>query len=131
MLKFNFDSNTTFALKLIAKNAQKFNKRVFFVGGMVRDRILDLPISDIDLLILGNAIEFARVLPEVFEIHSIHEDFCTVKVACNNVLFDIASSRFEKYPFSGCLPVLGGVGVDLDIDVKRRDFPISTHNKEN
>ena len=102
------------------------NKRVFFVGGIVRDNILKIPTFGIDLLLIGNAIEFSKSLPPTIKIKSIHEDFCTVKLEYEGIEIDIASSRSEKYLYSGCLPVLDKVGVELEEDVKRRDFTINS-----
>lgn len=125
-MDFNFSKNTNNFLKIILKNALKQNLRVFFVGGIVRDKILNIPTLDIDLLILGNAIEFSKSLPSKIKIKSIHKDFCTVKLSYCDIEIDIASSRDEIYPYSGCLPEIKNVGVDLKKDVLRRDFTINS-----
>ena len=125
-MNFNFDEKINNFLKIIAKNAQAQNKRVFFVGGIVRDNILNVDTFDIDILFEGNAIEFAKSLNDDIEIKSIHQDFCTVKVIYQNLEIDIASSRTEKYPYSGCLPVLDEVGVTIEKDVLRRDFSVNS-----
>lgn len=125
-MNFEFNQNINNFLKIILKNAQSQNLRVFFVGGIVRDKILNMPTFDIDLLILGNAIDFALNLPCEIKIKSTHEDFCTVKLEYNNIEIDIASSRSENYPHSGCLPVLNKIGVDITEDVSRRDFSINS-----
>jgi len=125
-LNFIFNEEIENFLKIITKGAQENNLRVFFVGGIVRDKILNIPTFDIDLLVLGNAIEFAKKLSDKIEIKSIHEDFCTVKIKYNNIEIDIASSRTEKYPNSGCLPILDKIGVELKKDVLRRDFSLNS-----
>ncbi|MBQ8635927.1 CCA tRNA nucleotidyltransferase [bacterium] len=123
---FEFSENVNDFLKIILKNAQMQDKRVFFVGGIVRDNILNNPILDIDLLLLGNAIEFVASLPESITVKSIHEDFCTAKLSYNGLEIDIASSRKECYPNSGCLPVVSKIGVSLEEDVLRRDFTVNS-----
>ena len=125
-MKFNFNKKINCFLKIILKNAQSQNLRVFFVGGIVRDKILNIPTIDIDLLLLGNAIEFANSISDNIKIKSIHEDFCTVKLEYDGIEIDIASSRVETYPNSGCLPVVDEVGVKLEKDVLRRDFSINS-----
>lgn len=125
-MNFTFNNNINDFLKIILKNALDQNLRVFFVGGIVRDKILEIPTFDIDLLLLGNAIDFAKTLPEEVKIKSIHQDFCTVKLEFNGIEIDIASSRDEKYPYSGCLPVVQNIGVELQKDVLRRDFTINS-----
>lgn len=125
-MNFDFSEKINNFLKIILKNAQEQNLRVFFVGGIVRDKILNIETKDIDLLLLGNAIEFSKKLPEIIKIKSIHKDFATVKLQYDNIEIDIASSRSEKYPYSGCLPVVEKVGVPLEKDVKRRDFTVNS-----
>ena len=125
-MKFEFNAKINNFLKIILKNAQSQNLRVFFVGGIVRDKILNIPTMDIDLLLLGNAIEFSSTLPPEIKIKSIHKDFCTVKLQYYGVEIDIASSRTEIYPYSGCLPQLNEIGVSLEKDVSRRDFSINS-----
>lgn len=125
-MKLNFENNVYDFLKIIAKYAQNQKIRVFFVGGMVRDYLLKIPCYDLDLLIEGNAIEFVNLLPEEIKIISIHKDFCTVKVQYKNLEIDIASSRSEFYPYSGCLPDLDKVGVKIEQDVLRRDFTVNS-----
>lgn len=125
-MNFNFDIKINNFLKIILKNAQKFNFRVFFVGGIVRDNLLNINTKDIDILILGNAIEFCKYLPKEIKIKSIHKDFSTVKVEYEKTEIDIASTRSEKYPYSGCLPVVKKIGVNLDSDVSRRDFSVNS-----
>lgn len=126
-MNFNLDKNTEEFLKIILKNAQEKNLRVFFVGGIVRDALLNINTSDIDLLILGNAIEFAKSIEnDEIKIKSIHQDFCTAKLEYKKIQIDIASSRSEIYPNSGCLPNVQNIGVDLEKDVLRRDFSINS-----
>ncbi len=124
-MQFNFDIKTEKFLKLILKNALNQKIRVFFVGGAVRDNLLGAPIKDVDLIVLGNAIDFCSKISEL-NIKSIHKDFYTVKVSFENKIYDIASTRTEKYPYSGCLPVVDEVGVELERDVKRRDFTVNS-----
>jgi len=125
-VKFEFNQKIDSFLKIILKNAQSKNLRVFFVGGIVRDKILNIPTFDIDLLLLGSAIEFSKTLPDEIKIKSIHEDFCTVKLEFYGIEIDIASSRSENYPYSGCLPIVDEIGVNLEKDVLRRDFSINS-----
>ena len=124
-MQFNFDDKTENFLKLILKNALKHNIRVFFVGGVVRDNLLGIENNDIDILIEGNAVEFCSNIPEL-TIKSVHKEFYTVKVLYDGLIFDIASTRVEFYPYSGCLPVVKKVGVPIQEDVKRRDFTINS-----
>ncbi len=46
----------------IARTARELNMSVYFVGGLVRDLLLGFPISDVDLVVEGDAIALARQL---------------------------------------------------------------------
>ena len=125
-MQFKFDEKIESFLKLIAKTAKIENLIVFFVGGAVRDNILGISSKDVDILVEGNAIDFANKLPGLIKIKSIHSEFGTCKVEYNNTIFDIASTRVEKYPYSGCLPQVVEIGVDITKDVLRRDFTVNS-----
>ncbi|MCD8025025.1 MAG: hypothetical protein LUE64_05775 [Candidatus Gastranaerophilales bacterium] len=111
-------------VKIIREKAEKYNKRVFIVGGVARDLILGAKIKDIDFLIEGNAIDFAQKSELI--IKSVHENFNTVKVEIENKEIDIASTRSEKYPIPGGLPLVNEIGISIEDDLKRRDFTINS-----
>ena len=124
-MKFNFSKETEEFLKIITKTAQANNVRVFFVGGIVRDNLLNIVNNDIDIIVEGNAIELSKKFPSEIIIKSVHGDFGTVKIEYKGINIDIASTRTEKYPYSGCLPEIIELGVDIERDVKRRDFTVN------
>ena len=98
--------------------------KLYYIGGVVRDKILGKPSFDIDLTYEGNAIEFAKNLDGI-EIVKINEPFGTVRVVCEGKEIDIASTRAEIYEKPGHLPVVTKIGCDLKEDVLRRDFTIN------
>ena len=99
------------------------DKNLYYVGGVVRDEILNLPSFDIDLCYEGNAVEFAQ--KSDFNIIKTNPDFGTVRIKLNNQEIDIASTREEDYPQKGHLPVVKNIGCSLKDDLKRRDFTIN------
>ncbi len=109
--------------------AEKHNVLIFLIGGIVRDLIMQNPIKDIDITVIGNAIEFAKYLENEadFKIISTQENLKTAKVQyINGVEIDFASTREEYYPIAGNLPEIKNFGCNLQDDVKRRDFTINT-----
>lgn len=100
------------------------DKNLFYIGGVVRDKILGKESFDIDITYVGNAIEFARTIPNA-KILQINEPFGTVRIKLNNEEIDIASTRNETYPQKGHLPVVENIGCSLKDDVLRRDFTIN------
>lgn len=100
------------------------DKNLYYIGGIVRDKILGKDNFDIDITFEGNAIEFAKTIPYA-EILQINEPFGTVKIKLNGEEIDIASTRGESYPQKGHLPVVKNIGCSLKEDVLRRDFTIN------
>ena len=103
--------------------------RIFLVGGVVRDLLLERNILDIDITVQGDAIEFCKLLQEKTDCRIIQtqNDLKTAKVKfANNIEIDFASTRKEEYPRKGHLPVVIQTGCMLSHDVKRRDFTINS-----
>lgn len=140
----------TFYAKIAIMNIININdtsNKLFYIGGVVRDELLDNQSIDIDITYVGNAIEYCSKFGEVIQINP---DFGTVRVKIpysphrentdfvpptgsehnvseelNNVIVDFASTRSESYPKKGHLPVVDKIGCSLKEDVLRRDFTIN------
>ncbi len=104
------------------------DQNLYYIGGVVRDEILGLPSFDIDLTYNGDAIKFAKNLPNA-EILQINEPFGTVRIKLDGKEIDIASTRSESYPQKGHLPIVDKIGCSLKEDVLRRDFTINAMAK--
>ncbi|MEI8011329.1 MAG: hypothetical protein WCI27_02455 [Candidatus Omnitrophota bacterium] len=109
----------------IGSEADVAEKRIFLVGGAVRDLLLMSPVADIDIVIEGDAIAFANRLAKKQQV-SIrpHEKFGTVALTFKDGLsLDMATARSESYARPGALPdIVPGVIKD---DLFRRDFTIN------
>ncbi len=96
--------------------------KLYYIGGVVRDKLLGVKSFDVDITFEGNAIEhcsqFGNVIQE-------NPDFGTVRVLVNNKEVDFASTRSEIYPQKGHLPVVSKIGCSLKEDVMRRDFTVN------
>lgn len=66
------------------------DKNLYFIGGIVRDKILGKESFDVDVTYVGNAIEFAKTIPNA-EILQVNEPFGTVRIKLNEQEIDIAS----------------------------------------
>ena len=116
------------ALELCSKVAFEREYRIFLIGGVVRDLILNKKIVDVDITVEGNAIDFCHVLAEknYCKIIQVQPELKTVKaIFANNIEIDFASTRQECYPKPGHLPVVTQIGCKLEDDVLRRDFTIN------
>lgn len=99
------------------------NDKLYYIGGIVRDEILNIPCFDVDVTFVGNAIEYSKTLD--YEILQVNDEFGTVKIRVDDKVIDLASTRDEDYPQKGHLPVVKDIGCSLERDVKRRDFTIN------
>lgn len=92
----------------------------YLVGGVVRDLLLGLPRSDIDVVVEGDPGALAERLGGAARVH---ERFGTVTVRRGRLQLDIARARTETYSRPGALPT---VRPDtLAHDLSRRDFTIN------
>ncbi|RUA06484.1 MAG: tRNA nucleotidyltransferase, partial [Fusobacteria bacterium] len=113
-------------LHIIETLSKKRKEKVFLVGGIVRDFLLGINNKDIDIVVEGNGIEFAKDLKKLIKADNIriHEKFKTAVLTINNEFkLDIASSRIEYYECPGCLPIV--YSSDIKADMYRRDFTIN------
>ncbi len=119
-------SNIIDYLVTAGKIAKELNYSIYIVGGIVRDIILGYKNLDIDMVVEGNGIAFAKEFANQFQARiAIHERFKTATVIFDNDLkIDIATAREEYYDLPGSLPNVEQSSIKLDL--YRRDFTINT-----
>ena len=99
---------------------------VHLVGGAVRDLLLGREPNEVDLVVVGEAIDLAREYAELQPGSKIdvHQQFGTATVRTANTVVDFATARVEQYEFPGALPVVRPA--TLAEDLCRRDFTINS-----
>ncbi|MEJ2041521.1 MAG: polya polymerase, partial [Desulfosarcinaceae bacterium] len=98
----------------------------YVVGGFVRDLFLFRANEDIDLVIEGDGIVFAKALAAKSgaRVHS-HTKFGTaVIIFKDDFKIDVASARLEYYKYPAALPDVEMSSIKLDLF--RRDFTVNT-----
>ena len=113
-------------LKSIGEKAEEIGYGAYVVGGFVRDLFLYRNNEDIDIVIEGDGIEFAKKYAKIVgaRIHS-HAKFGTaVIIFPDGFKIDVASARMEYYKFPAALPTIEMSSIKLDL--YRRDFTINT-----
>jgi tRNA nucleotidyltransferase (CCA-adding enzyme) len=121
--------------------AGELNMPLYFVGGLVRDLLLDKPLTDIDLVVEGDAIKLVRRLQASFggDVRS-HARFGTAKWLVAPEVWqsvapaaphsevpdaiDFVTARSEFYTRPSALPEVERSSIKLDLH--RRDFTINT-----
>ncbi len=116
--------------------AAEMNARVYVVGGFVRDLLLRVPNFDIDLVVEGDGIAFARAFAERFGARvKEHKKFQTAVVIFPDDFrvdsdmeppfkVDVATARWEYYEYPAAMPTVALSSIKLDLF--RRDFTINT-----
>lgn len=112
-------------LQAIGEVALGCGATAYVVGGFVRDLLLGLENLDIDIVIEGDGIDFAKKLAAHFQgkIRT-HEKFNTaVVVLPDGLKIDIATARLEYYEHPAASPKVESSSIKLDL--YRRDFTIN------
>lgn len=113
-------------LKNAGKNAEDLGITVYAVGGFVRDLLLRKPNYDIDLVVEGDGIKFAKYFASTYGARTTyHRKFATAVITLSeNIKVDVASARLEYYERPAALPQVEMSSIKLDL--YRRDFTINT-----
>ncbi len=112
-------------LQEIGRFGAELSQPVYVVGGFVRDLLIGHETLDIDIVVEGDAVDFAHQLAEVWASKvQLHHQFKTATITRRDGLkLDFVSARNETYPSPGALPSVeyGTITEDL----RRRDFSIN------
>lgn len=113
-------------LKRIGALSSRSGYNAFAVGGLVRDLILGSKNLDLDIVIEGDAINFARTLARDLKgALIVHKRFGTAAVVTGTRLkIDLATARKEVYERPAALPTVVEFS-SLKDDLVRRDFTIN------
>ena len=105
--------------------ASKENLPAYVVGGYVRDTLLGRSSSDIDIMVEGDGITFAKKLAAELkvEITVDYDKFGTALIPHPDVGIEVASARKEEYKVDSRKPRVTYTTVEEDMS--RRDFTIN------
>lgn len=112
-------------LKRIGAIADEQKLDIYLIGGIVRDFFLNRPNEDIDIVVEGDGVAFAKTLQRKLGGDvTVHDAFQTATWTTENDLnIDIVTCRTEYYEAPGELPTV--VPSNIREDLKRRDFTIN------
>ncbi len=110
--------------KKLGALADQMNTEVFVIGGFVRDIFLNRPSKDIDILIIGNGIEFAEAASVALKSQvSVFKNFGTAMLRYKDLEIEFVGARKESYRADSRKPLVEDG--TLEDDQKRRDFTIN------
>jgi tRNA nucleotidyltransferase (CCA-adding enzyme) len=106
--------------------AEEAKVRIYLVGGCVRDLLLRTENLDIDIVVVGDGIDFAQRFARTCRCRvREHDKFATAVIVFEDGFkVDIASARLEYYDRPAALPRVEHAS--LRHDLYRRDFSINT-----
>jgi tRNA nucleotidyltransferase (CCA-adding enzyme) len=113
-------------LQQVGQVAEELGFTAYTVGGFVRDLFLRYDNLDIDIVIEGDAIVFARRFAGRYGARSreFHKFKTAVIIFPDGFKIDVATARTEYYEAPGALPVVEYSSIKMDL--YRRDFTINT-----
>ncbi|MCM2315517.1 MAG: hypothetical protein NDJ92_10245 [Thermoanaerobaculia bacterium] len=109
-------------LTALAASARQAGARAFLVGGPVRDLLLRAPMRDLDFAVEGDTEATARAFADAAGAAlRPFSEFLTFKALLpGGEELDIATTRRERYPRPGALPLVEPASIGEDL--RRRDF---------
>ena len=112
-------------LSTIGSIADNEHLEVYVVGGYVRDHLLGLEDKDIDVLVMGDGVQFAKSVARRLGINAVvaYEKFGTAMLPLENGKMEFVTARKEQYSPDSRNPVVS-TGT-LQDDLRRRDFTIN------
>jgi tRNA nucleotidyltransferase (CCA-adding enzyme) len=124
-LKERFPSPVSAMLKQAGEIADALGFKAYLVGGSVRDLLRGQANLDIDVVIEGDGVEFAKELGKRISAKvRTHERFGTAQVFAGDLKLDVATARTEYYESPAALPKVETSSIKKDL--YRRDFTINT-----
>ncbi|MCX7983653.1 MAG: CCA tRNA nucleotidyltransferase [Bacteroidetes bacterium] len=112
-------------LKKIGNIADASNVRAYVVGGYVRDLLRGFEVKEIDIVVVGNGIEFAQRVARELGCNApvVYENFGTALLLLPERKLEFVGARKESYTRNSRKPRVS-VGT-LDEDLSRRDFTVN------
>ncbi|KIC91477.1 CCA tRNA nucleotidyltransferase [Flavihumibacter sp. ZG627] len=125
-MDINCTEKELFLLKKIAHAAADLQMPCFVIGGFVRDKLLDRPTKDADIVCVGDGIDLAHRVAERFQPKpqvAFYKNFGTAALRIDDFEIEFVGARKESYRYHSRNPeVAPGT---LEEDQLRRDFTIN------
>jgi len=110
--------------KTLSQTAGENNLQVYAIGGFVRDIFLERPSKDIDIVVIGNGIDFAGKVAQKLKVKvAVFKNFGTAQLKYQDLEIEFVGARKESYRLDSRKPIVENG--TLEDDQKRRDFTIN------
>lgn len=125
-MEIKFKQNELTLIKLIGNSAHELAMPAYLIGGFVRDKILNRPSKDIDIVCLGDGISLAQKVASSLKPNasvSYFKNFGTAQIKWKEFEIEFVGARTESYTKDSRNPVVSAG--TLEDDQNRRDFTIN------
>lgn len=125
-MNIKFSKEEAYIVEAVARVLKDYPVDAYLVGGYVRDKILDRPSKDIDILCVGDGIELASKVSEELKDSSgvtVFKRFGTAMLRSQGLEVEFVGARKESYSSDSRKPIVKPG--DLKDDLLRRDFTIN------
>ncbi len=113
-------------LTLISETAINAGQEAFVIGGFVRDKIINRPNTDIDIVVIGSGIDLANQVAKRLG-HGVtvkvFKNFGTAMIRTGDIEIEFVGARKESYRSDSRKPIVEDGSVEDDQN--RRDFTIN------
>jgi len=110
--------------KVLADIAAQHTIETYVIGGYVRDIFLERPSKDIDIVVLGNGIEFAELAGRQLKTKvAVFKNFGTAMLKYHDLEIEFVGARKESYRANSRKPIVENG--TIEDDQLRRDFTIN------
>jgi poly(A) polymerase len=124
-VEWQFNEEEELILNAVQTAAGKLESDAYLIGGYVRDRILNRPTQDLDIVFIGDGIALAKAVAKHLKIRGpqIFKRFGTAMLNYNDLEIEFVGARKESYNADSRKPeVEPGT---LEDDQNRRDLTIN------
>ena len=119
--------------QVVSKTADELQLEAYVVGGFVRDILLKRDSKDVDIVVVGSGINFAKAVSK--NLHkekitdkapkvNIYKNFGTAQFVLDNYMVEFVGARKESYRRNSRKPIVEEGS--LEDDQNRRDFTINS-----
>ncbi|MBW7867546.1 MAG: HD domain-containing protein [Brumimicrobium sp.] len=125
MAKNYSDKLTHPVFKVTSEIVTEKKLQSYVIGGFVRDLLLDRPSKDIDIVVVGDGLELAKLVSEKLRVKNLTQfkNFGTAHFVYKDLDIEFVGARKESYRNDSRKPIVENG--TLDDDQKRRDFTIN------
>ncbi|MEX5215131.1 MAG: CBS domain-containing protein [Nitrospiraceae bacterium] len=126
VLKDRLPARVVALMREAGELADRLEVGLYVVGGIVRDLLLRIENLDLDLVVEGDGLAFAKEFARIQGGQvKVHERFGTARlILADGFKVDVATARAEYYEYPTALPTVEQGSVKKDL--YRRDFTINT-----